>query len=57
MPSLPSSRALLGGRCLALLCAGSNSDAPAGNHVLTVEPDLAAPFFRAQWDDVTFLGD
>jgi hypothetical protein len=25
--------------------------------VLVVEPDLNAPYFKAQWDDVTFLGD
>jgi hypothetical protein len=29
----------------------------AGNHSLVVEPDLASPYFKAQWDDVTFLGD
>jgi putative heme-binding domain-containing protein len=29
----------------------------AGNHSLFVEPDLNAPYFKAQWDDVTFLGD
>ena len=29
----------------------------AGNHTLTVEVDGAAPYFKAQCDDASFLGD
>ena len=29
----------------------------AGNHVLTVEVDATVPYFKAQCDDASFLGD
>ena len=35
----------------------STSSIPAGTHTLTVEVDPAAPSFRAQCDDASFLGD
>ena len=49
--------AWLDGKPIELNAGRVTASIAAGNHVLTVEPDLAAPFFKAQWDDVTFLGD
>ena len=49
--------AWLDGKPLELKDGKSTAATSAGNHVLVVEPDLNAPYFRAQWDDVTFLGD
>lgn len=49
--------AWLGDRPLRIRDGKVAESIPAGEHVLTVEPDPNAPFFRAQCDDVTFLGD
>ena len=49
--------AWLDGKPLPLLDGVAKSAIAAGNHTLTVEVDGAAPFFRAQCDGVTFLGD
>jgi putative heme-binding domain-containing protein len=49
--------AWIDGKPVELKDGKSTVAAAAGNHVLVVEPDLTAPFFKAQWDDVTFLGD
>ena len=49
--------AWLGDRMLKVADGVIKEPIPAGEHVLTVEPDPNAPFFRAQCDDVTFLGD
>ena len=49
--------AWIDGKPVELKDGKSTATAAAGNHVLVVEPDLSAPFFKAQWDDVTFLGD
>jgi hypothetical protein len=50
--------AWIDGKALVLGING-RSVAPivAGNHVLTVETDGAAPYFKAQCDDASFLGD
>ncbi len=49
--------AWIDGKPLELKDGKSAFSAAAGNHVLVVEPDPDAPYFKAQWDDVTFLGD
>ena len=49
--------AWIDGQPLELKAGKSSAKVTAGNHVLVVEPDLNAPYFKAQWDDVTFLGD
>lgn len=49
--------AWLDGKALELKDGKSSMAMSAGNHVLVVEPDLNAPHFKAQCDDVTFLGD
>ena len=49
--------AWIDGKALELKAGQSTAPLAAGNHVLVVEPDLTAPYFKAQCDDVTFLGD
>ena len=49
--------AWLDGKPLELAAGTAKATIAAGNHTLTVEVDGAAPFFKAQCDDVTFLGD
>jgi hypothetical protein len=49
--------AWLDGKPLELKDGKSSTVVAAGNHSLVVEPDLTSPYFKAQWDDVTFLGD
>ena len=49
--------AWLDGKPLELAAGVAKATIAAGNHTLTVEVDGAAPFFKAQCDDVTFLGD
>ncbi|MGA0134081.1 MAG: DUF7133 domain-containing protein, partial [Opitutales bacterium] len=49
--------AWLGDRMLSLKDGVHEGRIPAGEHSLTVEPDPNVPFFRAQCDEVTFLGD
>ena len=50
--------AWLDGKALALDRAGlSAATIAAGNHTLTVEVDATAPYFKAQCDDASFLGD
>jgi putative heme-binding domain-containing protein len=49
--------AWLDGKPLELAAGAAKATIAAGNHTLTVEVDGAAPFFKAQCDDVTFLGD
>ena len=49
--------AWIDGKALELKAGQSTAPLAAGNHVLVVEPDPTAPYFKAQCDDVTFLGD
>lgn len=50
--------AWLDGKALDLAKDGSSAATiPAGNHTLTVEVDGNAPYFKAQCDDASFLGD
>ena len=49
--------AWLNGKALDLKAGVSAASIPAGNHSLTVEVDGNAPYFRAQCDDASFLGD
>jgi putative heme-binding domain-containing protein len=49
--------AWLDGKQLEIAGGVAKTAIAAGNHTLTVEVDGAAPFFKAQCDDVTFLGD
>jgi hypothetical protein len=49
--------AWIDGKALELNGGAAKVALAAGNHTLTVEVDGAAPFLRAQCDDVTFLGD
>ena len=49
--------AWIDGKPLELKDGKSTVIVAAGNHSLVVEPDLTSPYFKAQWDDVTFLGD
>ena len=45
------------GKPVELAGGAAKATLTAGNHALTVEVDGAAPFLKAQCDDVTFLGD
>ena len=49
--------AWLDGKPLDLKAGVSAAAIAAGDHVLTVEVDAAAPYLKAQCDDVSFLGD
>ena len=49
--------AWLDGKAIDLKDGSSAASIPAGKHELTVEVDGNAPYFRAQCDDVSFLGD
>ena len=50
--------AWLDGKAIDLAKDGSAAATiPAGNHTLTVEVDGNAPYFKAQCDDASFLGD
>jgi putative heme-binding domain-containing protein len=50
--------AWLDGKAIDLAKDGSSAAAiAAGNHTLTVEVDGNAPYFKAQCDDASFLGD
>ena len=49
--------AWLDGKPLELRSGVSSAAIAAGDHVLTVEVDAAAPFLKAQCDDASFLGD
>ena len=44
-------------KAISLKNGQSNFAISAGNHVLTVEVDGASPYFKAQCDDASFLGD
>ena len=49
--------AWLDGKALDLKAGVFAASIPAGNHSLTVEVDGNAPYFKAQCDDASFLGD
>ena len=49
--------AWLDGKALELKAGAYAASIPAGNHTLTVEVDGNAPYFKAQCDDASFLGD
>ncbi|MEI7651610.1 MAG: HEAT repeat domain-containing protein [Verrucomicrobiota bacterium] len=49
--------AWLDDKAISLKNGQSNFAISAGNHVLTVEVDGASPYFKAQCDDASFLGD
>ena len=49
--------AWLDDQAVSLKNGQSNASISAGNHVLTVEVDAASPYFKAQCDDASFLGD
>ena len=49
--------AWLDGKALELKAGAYAASIPAGNHTLTVEIDGNAPYFKAQCDDASFLGD
>jgi putative heme-binding domain-containing protein len=49
--------AWLDGKALDLKAGAYAASIPAGNHSLTVEVDGNAPYFKAQCDDASFLGD
>jgi putative heme-binding domain-containing protein len=49
--------AWLDGKALDLKAGVFAGSIPAGNHSLTVEVDGNAPYFKAQCDDASFLGD
>ena len=49
--------AWLDGMALDLKAGVSAASIPAGNHSLTIEVDGNAPYFKAQCDDASFLGD
>jgi hypothetical protein len=49
--------AWLDGKALELKAGAYDASIPAGNHTLTVEVDGNAPYFKAQCDDASFLGD
>jgi putative salt-induced outer membrane protein YdiY len=49
--------AWLDGKPLDLKAGVSAAAIAAGDHVLAVEVDGAAPYLKAQCDDVSFLGD
>jgi len=49
--------AWLNGKALDLKAGAFAASIPAGNHSLTVEVDGNAPYFKAQCDDASFLGD
>ncbi|NBV48064.1 MAG: hypothetical protein EBR95_03215, partial [Verrucomicrobia bacterium] len=47
----------LDGKPLDLQAGAYAASIPAGDHSLTVEVDGNAPYFKAQCDDASFLGD
>jgi hypothetical protein len=49
--------AWLDGKSIDLKDGASAAPIAAGNHSLTVEVDGNAPYFKAQCDDASFLGD
>mgnify|MGYP006866121592 CR=1 FL=1 len=49
--------AWLDGKALELKGGAYAASIPAGDHSLTVEVDGNAPYFKAQCDDASFLGD
>ena len=49
--------AWLDGKALELKAGAYAASIPAGDHSLTVEVDGNAPYFKAQCDDASFLGD
>jgi putative heme-binding domain-containing protein len=49
--------AWIDGKAIELKAGASAASIPAGNHSLTVEVDGNAPYFKAQCDDASFLGD
>jgi len=49
--------AWLDGKSIDLKDGASTASIAAGNHSLTVEVDGTAPYFKAQCDDASFLGD
>lgn len=49
--------AWLDGQPLEIKAGKASASIPAGNHALTVEVDGGSPYFKAQCDDASFLGD
>ena len=49
--------AWLDGKAIDLKSGAYAASLPAGDHTLTVEVDGKAPYFKAQCDDASFLGD
>ncbi len=47
----------LDGKAIDLKSGAYAASIPAGDHTLTVEVDGNAPYFKAQCDDASFLGD